>query len=322
MKKIRFGKINKVIIFGGNEVTLEMCKFLNKKKINNIVFTTRKQSIEEIPSNKMSFSQNLKINKINFKIVKNLNNNLLKKYINKNTLGLSNACRWIFKEKQIKLFKGKLLNIHFSNLPNNRGAGGLSWNIMMNNFNSGSTIHLINNKIDYGYSLINKSFKFPKKIRASLYDMQNYSYNFQKKIIFQFLKKIFKNEAFNLNKINQTKANSCYWPKLDTKKNGWINWNWPANDIVNFVNAFSNPYSGAKTLLDKKIIKLRKAKVANSSFTFHPFQYGLIYKSISSKVYVACKNGGIILNKKDFTPFNKIIGKRLKTSLTILNRAF
>ncbi len=41
MKKIRFGKIDKVIIFGGNEVTLEICKFLNKKKIYNIVFTTK-----------------------------------------------------------------------------------------------------------------------------------------------------------------------------------------------------------------------------------------------------------------------------------------
>ena len=322
MKKINFGKINRIIVFGGNEVTLEICKFLNKKKIHNMVFTTKQQSIEKISKNKMSFLKNLKINNINFKIIKKLDNNLLKKYINKNTLGLSNACRWIFSEQQIRLFKGKLLNIHFSNLPNNRGAGGLSWNIIMQNFNSGSTVHLINSKIDYGYSLINKSFKFPKRIRASLSDMQIYSYNFQKKIILHFLNKIFNNEFFNLKKINLSMADSCYWPKLDTKKNGWINWNWSASEIVYFINAFSNPYSGAKTFLDNKIIKIQKAKVANSTFKFHPFQYGLIYKIVSSKIYVACKNGGIILNKKDFLPLKKIIGKKLKTNSNILNKAF
>ena len=44
-------------------------------------------------------------------------------------MGISNSCRWIFNENKLN-FKKRLINIHFSNLPENRGSGGLSWDIM------------------------------------------------------------------------------------------------------------------------------------------------------------------------------------------------
>lgn len=322
-KRIKFGKVDKVILFGGNEISIEICKFLKKKKINSIVFTTKSQSLEQIYHNKtkLSFLKCLKLLKINHKIVKSLNFKILKKHVSQNTIGLSNACRWIFQKSEIKLFNGKLFNIHFSNLPNNRGAGGLSWNIMMKNYTSGTTIHLIDEKIDHGYSLINKSFKFPKKIRESLYDMKKYSFEFQKKISGEFLVKILKNKTFNLKKIILSNSKSSYWPKLDTKKNAWINWQWSSEEIANFINAFSKPYSGAKTLLNNRIINLKSAKVSRSNFNFHPFQYGLIYKIINKKIFVASKNGGIILHIKDFDHHKKLIGKRLKTNSNLLEQS-
>ena len=78
------------------------------------------------------------------------------------------------------------------------------------------------------------------------------------------------------NKLNSLKQPS-YWPRLNAKKNGWINWNWKAKDIVNFINAFSFPYGGASTFVRSKILKKRKinitkAKLANSKYKFHPFQ--------------------------------------------------
>ena len=135
MKKINFGKINRFIIFGGNIVSLELCKLLNKKKISCILFTTHSQANEIIFDSNQSFKKHLVKNKVKFKVVSNINNKLLKNYINNNTLGISNSCRWIFKEDQIKLFGKRLVNIHFTNLPQNRGSGGLSWDIMMNKFN-------------------------------------------------------------------------------------------------------------------------------------------------------------------------------------------
>ena len=82
-------------------------------------------------------------------------------------------------KKHINLFNGKLINIHASNLPTFRG-GGLTWNIMSQNYMSGVTIHLINEKIDTGLALLIKSFKFPLNIKGSLFKMQKYSLEFQK----------------------------------------------------------------------------------------------------------------------------------------------
>ena len=63
--------------------------------------------------------------------------------------------------------------------------------------------------------------------------------------------------------------NSFYWPKLDTRKNGWINWNWESKEIVDFINSFSEPYSGASTMLNNEVIRLKIAKKANSKIKFH-----------------------------------------------------
>ena len=50
--------------------------------------------------------------------------------ISNKTIGLSFGAAWIFKKQFINRFHGKLLNLHGSRLPQNRGGGGFSWRIM------------------------------------------------------------------------------------------------------------------------------------------------------------------------------------------------
>ena len=40
-----------------------------------------------------------------------------------------------------------------------------------------------------------------------------------------------------------------YYPRLSTKINGWIDWSWKPENLERFINAFDEPYEGAKTYL-------------------------------------------------------------------------
>ena len=319
-KKIKFNKIKKFIIFGGGELIVDICDCIVKNKKKVLVLTSQRQINENIPRIKTSLKKFFIKNKIKFIVLSNLKNQ--SKWINfidNETLGISNSCRWIFKEKEIDLFKGKLFNIHYSNLPSFRGGGGLSWNILTQNFVSGTTIHLVNKNIDSGYSIINKKFSFPKNIRNSLNEMQKFSINFQKKIVINFLIKIFRNKSFEVKKI-QNNFRSFYWPRLNTSKNAWINWSWEAEKIVNFINAFSNPHIGAATYLEKKIIRFQKARICKEKNVFHPFQHGLIYKVSKNRAFIAANKGGIVVDLKFLKVKKALIGKRLYTPYSKLEK--
>ena len=66
---------------------------------------------------------------------------------------------------------------------------------------------------------------------------------------------------------------------------------------------------------------MNSAKLAKSKYNFHPFQSGIIYKIYKENVFVACANGGVILDKNDFNNDSKLIGSRLYTPYKKLNHA-
>jgi len=324
MKKINFGKIERVILFGGGQVILETAKMLQKKNIELFIFLSKSQSLDKNNFEKKIYSKILIKRKIKFKILKSLKEK--KKwhpYLTKKTLGISNTCRWIFDKKDILLFNKKLVNIHNSELPSFAGGGGKSWNLMMNFNFSGVTFHLIDENIDTGKIILQKSCKFSRKIFNSLDKINKFSVNFEKQQVKKFFLKIFnqKDFIFKKNRLYLNK-NSSYWPRLNSNIDSWVDWNWKANQINHFVKSFCEPYGGAKTFFEKKEINIKTIKLAKSQFNFHPYQNGIIYKIYKKNVFVACNNGGIILNKKDFNKKSKLLGKRLHTPYKKLEQAF
>ena len=312
-KNFNLSNVDNFIIFGGGELIIDMCQLLIKNKKSVVVISTQKQINQKHPSINSSLKKFLAKKKIKFLVFNNLKNYSKWKYlINKRTVGISHSSKWIFTEKEIKFFNNRLLNIHYSNLPSFRGAGGLTWNILTQNFYSGTTVHLLDKKIDTGFAIINKTFSFPANIRNSLDKMQKFSFKFQKKIILDFMKKIINKKSFQLKKI-QHKNDSFYWPRLDTKKNAWIDWSWNTKEISNFINAFSYPYEGASTILKGKIVRIHNANIINEKINFHPFQYGLIYKVLNNKAYIASKNKGIEIDLKYLNAKKGLLGKRLYT---------
>jgi len=100
-----------------------------------------------------------------------------------------------------------------------------------------------------------------------------------------------------------------YFPRLNTLKQGLINWNWDTNDIESFICAFDEPYAGASTFIDGKKVHLKECYSEFNDGPFHPFQAGLIYKIYSDAIFIATRSGTIIVRGVSDENGKNIIGK-------------
>ena len=238
-----------------------------------------------------------------------------------NDMGISFSAPWIIPSKIIDLFNGRLYNLHNQPLPKFRGGGGASWNILMGHREGGCCIHLLTPAIDAGIIFAMKKFTYPVSY-CSPSDFDKLVTEEAVKMIREWLPKLLENSDPGY-PIENDNNNSEYWPRLNTDIHGWIDWKWRLNDIFAFCNAFSFPYSGAKTMINEKVINLLSVSIVIQKNWFHPFQVGIIYKIINNHLYVAHPDGTLVIEHYtiDDDNFKFRLGDRLFTPSERLEKA-
>ncbi len=316
--------MNYIYFFGGGKLMASIVDALNKKKykknFKQYIFTSIRHSEEKI-SERLNLKQYLLKKKINFEIINRIDKKIKNK-IKKNSIGVSFGSAWIFKSNFIKIFNNKLYNVHGSDLPEDRGGGGFSWQILSNRKYLTSTIHYLKPGIDKGEIIFKNKTLVTKKLLPS--ERQKI---YEKETKFFFMSKLEKLFKKKLNKKKQDEKNSSYWPRLNSKIHGWIDWSWTPKEINEFVKAFDNPYEGAKTKLNNMTVYLKKCSIKKSKTQYHPFQTGIIIRKNKNYISVSCKN--FILNFKEIFNKNKKkidykkikIGDRFNTPHIVLEKA-
>ncbi|MFW2487085.1 formyltransferase family protein [Clostridium chromiireducens] len=151
--------------------------------------------------------------------------------------------KWIIKEVR------NLIVLHDSILPKYRGFSPLV-NALINGENElGVTALLANLDYDKGDLISQQKVKitYPIKISEAI-DIISKLYS---SIIIELCKKIINNEKIKLSRQDDEVATYSLWRDNDDY---FINWNDDAEKIKRFVDAVGFPYSGAKSLLDNKVI--------------------------------------------------------------------
>ena len=311
-------KFYKLILFGGNRLLElapfgQLIKYLRKKNIKFLVITDKTHLEKKITKSK-NFKQLLIKEKIVYKSYKKIKLENIKKYIDKTTIGLSLNAIWKFDKKLIKYFKGNLFNYHAGDLPSERGAGVISWRIMLQKKSHLSiNIHKVSAHFDMGDIVLSKKIKTNKKDLLPFEHLKN-QLGFEEKFLQNFINTILsKKKLLNRKQLNK---NSYYWPRLNSKIHGKINWNWAAKDIVLFIKAFSIPFDGSYSFIGKKRIRIYNAKFNRSKIRFHPYQNGIIYKIENNKFFISNVKNYITINLKDtnleLEDFHQFLGKRFK----------
>ncbi len=309
----------KLILFGGNRLKenapmTTVIDFLLKKKISFLVITDQIHS-KKLINKTITFNSYLKNKNIPYFIWKKINLKNIKKFANSETKGFSLNSIWKFDDNIIKFFNGSLYNYHAGDLPTERGAGCITWRILLEKKkNISINIHRVEKSFDTGAIILSK--KINKNFKNALpEDINSYQAKLEKSFLEKFLNIILSKNKKKLNGKMQKNKNSYYWPRLNSDEDGLINWSWDAKSIVNFIKGFSHPFNGAFSYIDNYKVRIFNASYHVSNNKFHPFQNGIIFRIDNKSIFVAALNHYIKIPLKEIKIKKKkifFLGKRFK----------
>lgn len=314
---INFGEINQFMLFGGGQLLSFMVSYLKQANLPLLVVIGERNISEKVSigSQLMPLEEYLKFQQINYIISKNVStDDSVIKHISKSTMGISSGAPWIFKEKFIDRFNGKLLNLHGARLPQDRGGGGFSWRILRGDRVGVSLIHQIDPGVDTGDIIMSNEYTFPSSCRLP-FEYKSYSIEQYQKLIRQFFRIIEAEESFVTSP--QQEYFSSYWPRLSTNTHGYIDWSWSLTDIEKFICAFDDPYDGAATFINGEKVRVKKCYSWTNDGLFHPFQQGIIYRANENTVFIATQQGSLLVNS-----ISDETGRNIRNDLHVGDRLY
>ena len=271
---------------------------LKNKRYEVIVFSCKRQLNESVLADGTILEEALKKEKVTLFSVKDINRNPdIQKYIDRNTLGLGLGECWSFSRELIDMFGGKLLDFMGIRLPQYRGGAHYTWQILRKDKIGSCNLQIINEemvpaKFDSGAIVKSKEYVHPESVRIPQ-DYFDSAVKQECQFLLGFLDEVDNGKEFELTYLQEEL--SMFFPRLYTKKHGFINWEWRTEDIEIFICAFDDPYPGASTFLNDRRVFLKKCSVGYCDGTFHPFQSGLVYRKHNGCCYVATSNGTLVV---------------------------
>ncbi|TFZ39598.1 methionyl-tRNA formyltransferase [Soehngenia longivitae] len=196
----------------------------------------------------------------------------------------------ILKNELLGIAKYENINIHASLLPKYRGAAPINWAIANGETVTGVTSMKITKGLDSGPILLQRELPILESDDSiSLSDKLS---EMGAEILIETINLILTGKAVY---IEQDNSLSSYAPIL-TKEIGKIDWGWDIIRIKNHVRAFK-PWPGSYFYYDDQIVKVNSIDAIETN---HDLIVGTIYKIDNDGIWVAAKNGFIIIKELQF----------------------
>lgn len=294
---MKFGKIDQYLLLGGGQTLFNLARHLTEtKRVCRVVISQMHATgLVDVDSVQVPLEDALGAQNIDFHISLNIEQDeRIDAFLTSQTLGISLGAPWIFRPKFIRRFDGRLVNLHGQLLPKDRGGGGYSWLILSGQRRSGCVLHLIDAGIDSGKIVRYSEFFFPSECRKPI-AYQNFA-NIEKIALLKaFVEEVENEQDFQM--IDQVDYLSTYWPRLNTDAQAYINWEWSAREIENFVCAFDDPYDGVATFINGQKVQIKDCFSESDGPTFHPFQYGVVYRKSNNTLFIAARGGTLVAHR-------------------------
>jgi methionyl-tRNA formyltransferase len=318
MKLFPAGGFRRLLVLGLDRRAVNLCSLARKTGIDVAVVAGPRQ-LDETLSDGQSAA----------KAVKNINVDLIVRDSltpddpvlvgSGDTLVFSTSSPFIIRSWLIERFGGRVVNSHGTRLPEWRGGGGFSWQIMAGDRSGNSLVHLVTPGIDDGTVVFERSYVFPSESRRPI-DYINHAEKMDRDFVCDFVTKV--SEGFSFPLRAQDENISTYFPRLNSERQGFIDWSWRGDAIERFILAFSTPYPGAKTLLRNKEVHIFDAHFLAGARPQHPFFVGLVVRLFSQRLHVIAEGGQLEIKLTDTLGLEQIkVGDRLHTPRRFLEEA-
>lgn len=184
-------------------------------------------------------------------------------------------------------------NLHASLLPQYRGAAPINWAIINGEKETGVTTFFIDEEIDTGKIIDSKRTLI--EAEDDVESLHDKLMSLGAELVLQTVKSIAKGNVKP--KAQEIDVEMKAAPKL-TKENTKINWNQPAQSIVNFVRGLT-PFPTAWTELEMngEILKVKIYKVTAKLENHNKIMGSSFYSKEEKSICVAVQNGYIHINE-------------------------
>ena len=298
MGTLTIERCTRLLLLGGGRLLPRFAEWISGNDISVDVVTAPRHAIEPVGVNGESLEAVLTDRKISVRIVERISDEKGRAALGpmEGTLALSLGAAWIFSDSLIRdVFGARLFNLHGTRLPQYRGGGGFSWQILTGNRLGFCVLHRVDSGVDTGDIIAYREFLYPAHCRIPLdytqvYEEENFRF------LQETLGPVF-DEPRTFSLLSQPEYLSTYWPRLDTPTHGWIDWSMELAMLERFVCAFDAPYSGAQTSWNGTRVHLKNCLTNFDDGTFHPFQAGIVYRNNGRWLSVAA-NGGTLITQK------------------------
>lgn len=235
--------------------------------------------------------------------------------------------RWILPASFVSAFNGQIINLHPSRLPQHRGAGVFSWQILNNVREASLSAYWVEEGIDDGPLLFQLRDDEARGLDTPIGFQESHRRLFVKAID-KLLYLALSGELIKITPLTpQKQEESSYFPLLQSAVNGAIDWRWSLTDIDSFIRAFGPPYPGAFSLFNGSRFHIARAHALPGT-SMHPFCHGLVIRHTPpGHAHIACNGGvlaieqiavdGVVAQASQFLN----LGGRVWTPATILDEA-
>lgn len=304
------GPIDRLVLLGGGDLLARLVSWALSEGLPVAVVTSPRHADETVGGGDKSLRSFLEDNGVRHIVADSINDQGVAGFLGDATQAfcLSLGAAWIFKKDTIQdLFDDQLFNLHGARLPQNRGAGGFSWQIMMGSRFGYCLLHLVDGGIDTGSIVRFEEFLYPAACRVPADFQEEYNAR-NHQFLTRFLSEI-RRETVDLDRLSQPEYLSTYWPRLNTEINGWIDWRDTLTDLERFVCAFDDPYEGAKTFLADKQVFLKGAFQDGAEGGFHSFQNGMVFRVNPNWICVCAGGGTLVVERVEDADGNSILDR-------------
>ena len=313
-----------LLVFSISDIGFDFCRIIQNSDHywdNIVLFTSNKvYKSKEITPIKVVIVEEFKYKKGSD--ISHLITNEVKKY--SDPFGFVIGWPLKFTSELINHFDGNLFNYHAGDLPEYRGAGGFSWQVLTNqNFLKGF-IHELREDIDSGPILLEETKLLSTEKPLYPIDFINAFVELREKLCIKFTN-ILKEKFIKFDSVDQAEKYSTYFPRLSTEQNGFIDFSWSVSEADRFIRAFGNPYIGAAFRYKDQLFRCRV--VSHVEFKkLHPYIGGLIIRKSSDTLYIAFHDGiigiaQIFFEEKEVDTSTFTLGSRVYNDFSDLDNS-
>jgi methionyl-tRNA formyltransferase len=200
-------------------------------------------------------------------------------------LFVSMSFNQIFKTKIINIPKYKLINCHAGKLPFYRGRNVLNWVLINDEKDFGITVHYVDEGIDTGDIILQRTFKISDSDKYST--LLDKAYVECARILYDAIVLIQKGEVTTIKQRDIHKVGMY----CGIRKEGdeVINWDQNSRELFNFIRAICDPGPMARSVLNGKEIKINASEIIEGA----PIYKGIVGQVLNKEA------GSFIVKVKD-----------------------